>query len=313
MQLCTEMPPVSQQQYIEAQRALHSIEDVRQLAASQRALTYDALLSMFASKQQDHVKKNSKRHRQAASKYVERYERGETMLQIAASLQLPPSMLARIVLEDKLKVGQGKEVGAFIKDPSQLPDKRLQREVREAVAADVCYGPGVDTVRRLIGVEYEMRLEQHLRDLGVPYKSEAELRQQGDAKTPDALLPVPLLVGNRRVHWIDSKATFGDVASHAEYMTQYTSYLNRYDSGLVIYWFGFVEDITTNNRDPRLLVLDDFPREDVHLMIIPQQVKRRSSNELDPKAEARFAHRLGGGDGEQFDTPITTPMGTPWR
>ena len=39
--------------------------------------------------------------------------------------------------------------------------------LREAVAADVCYGPGVDTVRRLIGVEYEMRLEQHLRDLDV--------------------------------------------------------------------------------------------------------------------------------------------------
>ena len=64
-----------------------------------------------------------------------------------------------------------------------------------------------------------------------------------------------------------------------------------------------------------LLVLDDFPREDVHLMIIPQPVnsKRRSSNELDPQAEARFAHRMGGGDGEQFGTPITTPMGTPWR
>ena len=298
--------PVSQQQYIEAQKALHSLEDVRQLAASQRVLTYDALLSILSNKQQDHVKKNSKRHRQAASKYVERYERGETMLHIAASLQLPPSMLARFLLEDKLKVSQGKEVGAFIKDPSQLPDERLQREVREAVAADVCYGPSVDTVRRLIGVEYEMRLEQHLRDLGVPYKSEAELRQQGDAKTPDALLPVPLLVGNRRVHWIDSKATFGDVDSHAEYMEQYTSYLNRYDSGLVIYWFGFVEEITANNRDPRLLVLDDFPREDVHLMIIPQPVNtnRRSSNELDPEAEARFAHRMGGGGGgQQFSTP----------
>ena len=50
---------------------------------------------------------------------------------------------------------------------------------------------------------------------------QAELREQGDAKTPDALLPVPLLVGNRRVHWIDSKATFGDQASHAEYLAQY--------------------------------------------------------------------------------------------
>ena len=169
------MPTVTHQQYVEAQQALHSLEDVRQLAASQRILSYDALLSIFSSKQQDLVKKTSRKHREAAGKYVQRYERGETMLQIAASIALPPSMLARVLLEDKLKLKQGKEVGAYIKDPTQLPDERLRREVRQAIEADVCYGPGVDTVRRLIGVEYEMRLEQRLRDLGVPYKSEAEV------------------------------------------------------------------------------------------------------------------------------------------
>ena len=56
-------------------------------------------------------------------------------------------------------------------------------------------------------------------------------------------------------------------------------------------------------------MLDDFPREDVHLMIIPQPLRvqpRRSGGELDPEAEARFAHRMGGGGGSD------SVVGTPW-
>lgn len=112
-------------------------------------------------------------------------------------------------------------------------------------------------VRRLIGLEYECILQQKLSAHEIPFWSEDELRLRGEAKTPDALLPVPLLVNGRRVHWIDSKATFGCPQSHAEYYSsQFTSYLNRFDAGLVIYWFGYDESI---DNDPRVLLTDDFP------------------------------------------------------
>ena len=173
-------------------------------------------------------------------------------------------MLARVVLEKMLDLKQGREVGAYLKDPTLLTDARLSREVRRTVEADVVYGPNVDETKRLSGLEYEHVLTQRLRDLGVPYLDEEELRRRGDAKTPDALLPVPLLVRGRAVHWIDSKATFGSAAAHDEYAKQFTGYLNRYDTGLVIYWFGYVESVAT--QDPRIMVLDQLPREDVHLM-----------------------------------------------
>lgn len=51
---------------------------------------------------------------------------------------------------------------------------------------------------------------------------------------------VPVAVDGRVVHWIDSKATYGDESSHLnQYMDQYQQYVNRYGPGMVIYWFGY--------------------------------------------------------------------------
>lgn len=109
----------------------------------------------------------------------------------------------------------------------------------------------------MIGLEYESILHQKLHARRIPFLTEDALRQRGDAKTPDALLSVPLLVHGRVVNWIDSKATFGDPSSHLGYhKSQYSAYLRRFDSGLVIYWFGFDDSI---DDDPRLLILQAFP------------------------------------------------------
>lgn len=46
------------------------------------------------------------------------------------------------------------------------------------------------------------------------------------------------------VHWLDSKASFGDDRLHSQALEgQYRTYLNRYGSGAVIYWLGFVADL----------------------------------------------------------------------
>jgi hypothetical protein len=42
----------------------------------------------------------------------------------------------------------------------------LAREVREAIVADVLYGPLHDRERHIVGVEYEVVLEQELLALG---------------------------------------------------------------------------------------------------------------------------------------------------
>jgi hypothetical protein len=117
---------------------------------------------------------------------------------------------------------------------------RLQGNIEEARVQDRMYSPFMDNVRRLSGVEYEALLCQQLRNANVPFWSEDELRRKGFVKTPDVKLQLPIAVDGHIVHWIDSKATFGDEKSHRnQYMDQYQQYVNRYGPGMVIYWFGF--------------------------------------------------------------------------
>lgn len=258
-----------------ASSALSTLADVERLARDRAGgSSYEALLSLLARKVDTNVKRDISQHRHpdAAVTYVLRYLKGESLIDLAATVSLPPTMLARVVLESHLGLRRGKEVGQLLRNPQLIiDDERLRLEVERCVDADSFCGPHVDTARRISGVEYEELLAQKLRAMGVPFLTEDELRFRGDAKTPDALLPVPLLVCGRVVHWIDSKATFGDAASHAEYrVNQFASYLHRYDSGLVLYWHGYDESIDT---DPRVLLDTDLRRADCELMTCCEQAK----------------------------------------
>lgn len=66
---------------------------------------------------------------------------------------------------------------------------------------------------------------------------------------------------NQIIGWIESKASFGDCDTHARYLKdQLNSYRNRFGNGIVIYWFGFQEQILNSNNS--VVVLDDFPNID---------------------------------------------------
>lgn len=117
-------------------------------------------------------------------------------------------------------------------------------------------------VRYSIGEEYEVKLKKLARNAGLTFYDEGDLRRDGFDKTPDLLLAVPCLYRNTIVTWIESKASFGDNESHSKYLKdQLSCYENRFGSGIVIYWFGFQEEIL--NTKQSLIVLDDFPSSDL--------------------------------------------------
>ena len=264
---------VSHSAYLAAYDQLGSLADAERLAQDPNCpLSFEALTSVLGQKQLVLTKRADGMHRAQAARYVERFLGGENLLSIACTESLPPTKLARFVLEEHLGASKGKEVGQLLKKPTLIADERLRHEVADAVDADPHYGPHVDTAKRLVGLEYEELLAQKLRALGVPFLSEEQLRRRGDARTPDALLPVPLLVRGRVVNWIDSKATFGDPHTHAEYTPQFASYLHRFDAGLVLYWFGFDDSIT--ELDSRVLCLHDLlPAECALMACLPHPVR----------------------------------------
>ena len=181
-------------------------------------------------------------------------------------------------------------VGSLLKETHLIRNGRLAGEIAECCALDDDHGPCIDLVKNLVGVEYEMRLERELVASGLSFVREGELRSLGFDKTPDFKLDVPVYLPHTGacISWIDSKATFGDEQSHAEYYdTQFKFYLNRFGSGLVIYWFGYVSDIdkcvttaattTSSNteqqhRGASISICDRFPVDqfavlDIHLLL----------------------------------------------
>jgi hypothetical protein len=131
----------------------------------------------------------------------------------------------------------------------EAPITRLAKEVMDIISRDPMYGPKHDAERSRVGIEYEIILQQCLRSMEIPFETEEQLRERGSARTPDILLSIPVGVqvpnseggGSdwKVVCWIDSKALFGDEATHKDTIKgQAESYVHRFGPGLVLYWFG---------------------------------------------------------------------------
>lgn len=200
------------------------------------------------------------------------------ILNMAKDMAVSPVLMARLIVEGLLKTNsieiiennETKDkakltISNIIRDNHLLKDGRLGTEIMECCAIDEDYGPIIDTIKNLSGSEHEMKLEAILKEKGIAFIKESELREKGYDKTPDFKLELPIFLNKsgRVISWIDSKGTFGDETSHSEYYeTQFKFYLNRFGSGLVIYWLGYVKELENKNNsmiNRSVVVSDDFP------------------------------------------------------
>lgn len=236
------------------------------------------------------------RHPHLINQYISRYIKGEDILNISTSYELNPCLLARILLEHLFGLTK-QQITECLKDPGRLPKNRVEEVsqtvytpyssesdkavVEEAISVssygcsphiswgrlhndlykcmdhDNATSPYIELIRRVTGIEYEAYLCRQLRELGIPFQTENDLRAAGFSKTPDIKLEAPIAVKGRVVNWIDSKASFGDECSHkSQAELQFQRYVNRFGPGMVIYWFGFVDEL---NNHSDVLLLDNFP------------------------------------------------------
>ncbi|XP_059179370.1 CDAN1-interacting nuclease 1-like [Physella acuta] len=195
------------------------------------------------------------------------------IMRLAAKNDISPCLLARIILEEYYwnDVDHGRERGEgrgslppgfmtdCIRDIAKLPNPELAQEIYETTVLDNFYGPAVDSIKKTCGVEYEMILKSYCKSAGLSFIDEDQMREDGYDKTPDIKLQLPILINNRVVNWIESKASFGDPINHQQYMIdQFLPYKNRFGPGAVIYWFGFVDELAELG-ERGILLLDKFP------------------------------------------------------
>eukprot|EP00276_Gloeochaete_wittrockiana_P003027 CAMPEP_0184658894 /NCGR_PEP_ID=MMETSP0308-20130426/27236_1 /TAXON_ID=38269 /ORGANISM="Gloeochaete witrockiana, Strain SAG 46.84" /LENGTH=260 /DNA_ID=CAMNT_0027098235 /DNA_START=194 /DNA_END=976 /DNA_ORIENTATION=+ len=228
-------------------------------------VSYNTLLSIYSQKYQLLTRQNVHRHRRedTAAKYLQWYLEGQEIIGIAERVNFSPCLLARIIVERLLKLSKP-EVSRCLKDPSVISDERLRREVEICVECDETYSPSVERVRHINGTEYEYILQEKVRNLGIPFATEDDLRRMGYPKTPDIKLEVPIGVNGHVVNWIDSKASFGDEYTHDMILKdQLQGYVNRFGPGMVIYWFDFMDSL---EQDANIYLVNDFPAHDIVLL-----------------------------------------------
>ncbi|XP_051477639.1 CDAN1-interacting nuclease 1 isoform X2 [Apus apus] len=240
-------------------------QSLRKLKEKFPSQSQSTLLSIFSQEYQKQIKRTHAKHHtaEAIETYYQRYLNGvmknaaaPVLLELANEVDFAPSLMARIVLERFL---QEKEaaipsktlINSMLRDPSQIPDGVLANQVYQPISA--------------IGHEHEVLLREMLLEKNLSFIAEDQLRAKGYDKTPDFILEVPVAVEGHVIHWIESKASFGDESSHQAYLQdQFWSYWNRFGPGLVIYWYGFIEELDCH-RERGILLKDCFPTDIVTL------------------------------------------------
>ncbi|XP_042630479.1 CDAN1-interacting nuclease 1-like isoform X2 [Cyprinus carpio] len=219
-------------------------QSIRTLQTQFPHLPPSTLLSIFSQEYQKRMKRSMVRHHapDVVKEYYQRY-RSEAktrpaaplLLELANQVDLSPALLARLIVECFLEERQASVASRHVlnnmlREPYLIPDLLLAKHVEQCTVNDCCYGPLVDCIKHAIGLEHEDLLRDKLRERNLSFLDENQLRSKGYDKTPDIILEVPIAVDGHIVHWIESKASFGDDHSHHTYLNeQFWSYCNRSD------------------------------------------------------------------------------------
>uniref|UniRef100_A0A1A8JY24 CDAN1-interacting nuclease 1 n=1 Tax=Nothobranchius kuhntae TaxID=321403 RepID=A0A1A8JY24_NOTKU len=224
------------------------------------------LLSIFSLEYQKRIKRTISMHRSPAD--VERY-------------------FQRFLQDVDGGIPSKTVLNSMLKEPSLIPDQILANNIYQCTINDCCYGPLVDCIKHAIGQEHEVLLRDKLKEQNLSFLDENQLRTMGYDKTPDIILEVPVAVEGHIVHWIESKASFGDDHSHRTYLNeQFWSYWNRFGPGLVIYWYGFIGELDCQ-RDRGILLKDCFPTDIVTLCHATQQERTPEAPKEDKEWEKK--------------------------
>jgi hypothetical protein len=174
-------------------------------------------------------------------KIAHEWRRGTSIARLARMMNFPPVLLGLMLAPE---IGLTRKVyWKYIRDPNSCHDKRLKKEFMQVDEEDMIYSPRGNKIQTDRGVWGESKLQEWLDKRGIGYRTEPDLRAT-HTKTPDCLLDKPIQIDGEKVHWIESKASFGDeIELKKNVRRQLKPYTELFGTGAVVYWFGFLEGI----------------------------------------------------------------------
>ena len=232
--------------YRELSSQLHRASDIKRIS-KRRRLDEELLLVLYTQNVVRDATKRFYKVKRRAPKMLYLWKDGKTFVQIANRFSFPPVLTAMMIMHEN-KVPR-KRFWKMALNPKDVKDNRLRRDLAEACKKDLIYSPDGINRQRDRGKWGEDKLQEWLDKRGIEYQTEADLRGK-QQKTPDTLLEKPLRLDGIDRMWIESKATFGDPIELKRHVKkQMKPYHTLFGDGMVVYWFGYVEDARVSIPD----------------------------------------------------------------
>ncbi|TLZ72096.1 MAG: hypothetical protein E6K10_03240 [Methanobacteriota archaeon] len=227
-------------EYKELYDHLGTPEDIDFLAEN---FGYDKelLLVIYTQRVVRDTTKRFYRVKDQAKKMAWAWQHGSSFVEVAKRFDFPPILTALMILEQR-KVNR-KTFWKMLGDLDRVQDRRLRKELGDASSTDIVYSQVGSARQYARGRWGETKLQSWLKGKGLEYRTEKDLRAEYD-KTPDVLLHRPVELDGSKKYWIESKATFGDPYEIRRHIRkQLEPYTDLFGDGMVVYWFGYVDDV----------------------------------------------------------------------
>ena len=229
---------VTQKEYEQILRELHTPEDIEPVHR-RHGLAREALWHILSQKIIRQTLRTFHKVKARSRELRHMWEKGMTMLQISRMCGLAPTLCASFILMEK--GFSKKRFRELVKNLPAIKDARIRRELSEALDADFVYSEKAHLEQKERGIAHEKKMERWLREHHITFWTERE--RYGEEKTPDFLLKKAVRVDGKEIHWFESKAYFADaVEIKRSYNKQFKHYVELFGPGVVVYWWGFVED-----------------------------------------------------------------------
>ena len=231
-------------EYDRIYRKLNSREDVRRMSREE-GLDEELLLVILSQKLVRDTKRDYYSVKKRAPTLLGEWIHGKRFVDIARDHCFSPVLTASLMLQH---TGVSKkQFKSYLNNPDMVSEKRLRQEIAEAIREELIYSPEGTRIQWERGKDVEMTVKRWLDRNRVKYITEREAKEGSYTKTPDFRLESPLKMRGKWLNWIECKATFGDETEcRRDYRKQLSHYASLFGAGMVVYWYGYIEDMSNH-------------------------------------------------------------------